>query len=130
MDTTSSIILVIVCLVSGFLHTWLLMFARRGCKTIKGKLMGWGSRQSTSNDPSTSLKGEKLCRLEEECFRGEACPDCTTPLLEGPRGGMSVNYACSACGSKFNDMGPFGIERLSDSSPNFMLDEALQRTVN
>ncbi len=43
-----------------------------------------------------------------------ACPDCGGCLfLEGPHGGLSVNFKCKNCGSEFNDMGPFGVERIS-----------------
>lgn len=49
------------------------------------------------------------------------CPDCEHEgLLAGPRGGMAQNFKCanSGCGSRFNDMGPFGIDRISDPSPD------------
>lgn len=47
------------------------------------------------------------------------CPDCGSPLTEGPHGGMSVNWYCInvRCGSRFNDTGPFGVERI-DPMPN------------
>jgi len=42
------------------------------------------------------------------------CPDCCgTEFLEGPHGGLSINFKCAQCGSTFNHMGPFGIDRLS-----------------
>ena len=44
------------------------------------------------------------------------CPDCSMDIykhmLMGPEGGGSINVKCSFCGSYFNDMGPFGIERI------------------
>lgn len=48
------------------------------------------------------------------------CPDCGSDLLIGPQGGMSVNFKCDGedCGSKFNFMGPFGVERISNAAPN------------
>jgi len=44
-----------------------------------------------------------LSHLEiEELTRGK-CPDCgERHFFEGPRGGMSVNIACSRCGAEFN----------------------------
>jgi hypothetical protein len=74
-------------------------------------------------EPRTTKEREKLTKREEEEFRGmydlAKCPDCASSLEEGPHGGMSVNYRCSVCGSKFNDMGSFGVERISDACPNF-----------
>lgn len=69
----------------------------------------------------TSMKFERLAERELEKFRLGVCPDCdTAPLLEGPHGGLSVNYGCGnpECGSRFNDMGPFGVERISEASPD------------
>ena len=41
------------------------------------------------------------------------CPDCgSNDWLEGPCGGLSINVKCRKCGGKFNDMGPFGIEKI------------------
>ena len=32
------------------------------------------------------------------------CPDCNgTEFLEGPSGGLSINFACAVCWSRFND---------------------------
>lgn len=65
----------------------------------------------------TNKNGQRLCNSEEAVFRTGKCPDCEQPLCEGPSGGMSVNYCCLICASKFNDMGPFGVDRISDASP-------------
>jgi hypothetical protein len=48
------------------------------------------------------------------------CPDCGADLKIGPTGGMSVNFRCdsSECGSRFNYVGPFGVERISNAAPN------------
>ena len=44
------------------------------------------------------------------------CPDCYMSAEEyiryGPSGGMSQNIKCSFCGSFFNDLGPFGLNRI------------------
>ncbi len=41
------------------------------------------------------------------------CPDCgNDSWLGGPCGGGSQNIQCKDCGSKFNMMGPFGIDRI------------------
>lgn len=65
---------------------------------------------------------EKLTEDEMKLLRAtECCPDCGTGKLgEGPHGGLSINWYClePKCGSRFNDMGPFGWERISDPSPN------------
>ena len=45
-----------------------------------------------------------------------ACPDCGKDardyMLSGPQGGGSINIKCEYCGSFFNDMGPFGLDRI------------------
>lgn len=47
------------------------------------------------------------------------CPDCgSEKFYEGPSGGMSINIKCAGCGSWFNDMGPFGIERIHWEIPD------------
>lgn len=68
----------------------------------------------------TSKNGQKLTPGELALFRRWMCPDCQTYGLRGPYGRLTVNYACThaACGSAFNDMGPFGVERISDAMPN------------
>lgn len=48
-----------------------------------------------------------------EIFREGKCPDCGVwEFLEGPSGGMNTNIKCKNCGSFFNEMGPFGIDRI------------------
>lgn len=69
----------------------------------------------------TTLKGAQLNERETLllCEHGR-CPDCEAGLVEGPHGGLSVNYYCAdntTCGSRFNVMGPFGVERISEASP-------------
>ena len=51
----------------------------------------------------------------------KCCPDCKTgELMEGPQAGMSVNFTCTKCTSKFNlsiDGGTIIFaQRISDSS--------------
>lgn len=49
----------------------------------------------------------------------DKCPDCDgTKLLHGPEGGGSINICCGNpyCRSAFNDMGPFGLERIQNSA--------------
>lgn len=42
------------------------------------------------------------------------CPDCGEhDWLEGPGGGSFGNIQCTSCGSKFNNLGPFGLERIN-----------------
>ena len=69
----------------------------------------------------TNKAHENLTEWELEQFWGGACPDCgKEKLIEGPCGGASINIYCRniACESKFNDMCPFGVERITDRSPN------------
>jgi hypothetical protein len=64
--------------------------------------------------------GDYLTDTERGIFVRGLCPDCVTgPLREGPHGGGSVNWYCGnvMCQSRFNEMGPFGIERISNASP-------------
>jgi len=54
---------------------------------------------------------------------GPMCPDCGFGLVDGPRGGLSVNWHCQMldCGSRFNFLGPhaeLGIDRITDAMPN------------
>jgi hypothetical protein len=79
----------------------------------------------------TSKDGEKLTKEEEKVFATFGCPDCgTDDLQEGPHGGLSVNYQCpnEECGSRFNHMGPFGVVRISDASPNKLKDPPITTT--
>jgi len=70
----------------------------------------------------TTKDGEALTADEVARFHAGCCPDCGAEgLLEGPHGGLSINVYCgddAGCGSRFNCMGPFGIERISAASPN------------
>lgn len=52
----------------------------------------------------------------ELVHKRRVCPDCRNSLREGPHGGLSVNWYCvePGCGSRFNDMGVFGVERLPE----------------
>jgi hypothetical protein len=79
----------------------------------------------------TSKKGEKLNSQERALFVKGRCPDCGAPVLEGPHGGFSVNYLCASalCQAKFNDMGPFGVERLTNAlAPSPTLTKAEEET--
>lgn len=47
-------------------------------------------------------------------FFSNGCPFCQSrEFLEGPHGGLSINFKCKKCEARFNDMGPFGIDLLS-----------------
>lgn len=77
----------------------------------------------------SSREGDRLSPEEEiEFMRGVPgspysfvahCPDCGSRLEPGPTAGTFVNFSCLTidCGSCFNYMGPFGIERLTDAQP-------------
>lgn len=46
----------------------------------------------------------------------KACPDCGNSFwIEGPSGGLSINMLCGLCFAEFNDMGPFGLDRIERS---------------
>jgi len=64
---------------------------------------------------------EKVTESELKSIKENKCPDCGHEgFLGGPRGGACENFKCanSDCGSRFNDMGCFGIDRISDPSPD------------
>ena len=68
----------------------------------------------------SSLKGEKLTESETKQFAALKCPDCgEAQLMKGPEGGLCINVYCDneTCGSRFNVMGVFGIERISSARP-------------
>jgi hypothetical protein len=96
--------------VGGFLIVFgavltLAAFVRLGFRHVAKKL-----------EPDRSFNdGDKLTDREEAIFKKMSCPDCGAVLWQGPMGGMSVNYKCSRerCGSRFNYMGPFGVEDLA-----------------
>lgn len=51
-------------------------------------------------------------------FFENGCPFCKSKdFLEGPHGGLSINFKCAKCESTFNDMGPFGIDLLNEINP-------------
>jgi len=69
----------------------------------------------------TSKDREHVTEFEMTLFQANKCPDCEQEgFLEGPHGGLCVNFKCAnpQCGSRFNHMGPFGIDRISDASPD------------
>jgi hypothetical protein len=70
----------------------------------------------------TNKDGEHLTQDEHDFVeKNRRCPDCETgQFLLGPEGGNSQNVRCDnpECGSEFNFMGVFGIDRISDASPD------------
>lgn len=61
-------------------------------------------------------------------FFEDGCPFChTNYFLEGPHGGMSVNFKCRECGATFNDMGAFGIELLQRPESNNRLNQTANK---
>lgn len=76
---------------------------------------------SKPEPPRTREDGDSLTEFELKLIRAGTCPDCGgEEFLSGPRGGMAQNFKCGGdkCGSRFNDMGMFGIDRISDASPD------------
>lgn len=67
-------------------------------------------------EPQRSLRrGDRLTVDELTLLANGVCPDCDlrAACRAGPGGGSLGNFACAGCGSEFNDLGPFGVERLS-----------------
>ncbi len=62
----------------------------------------------------TSKTHERLTRDEYRRAVDGECPDCGVELTPGACGGRSQNFHCSGCGARFNFMGPFGVERLTN----------------
>ena len=55
------------------------------------------------------MEKEGLLNWGMENFDG--CPFCDcAEFIHGPEGGCSINFKCSACGARFNDMGVFGVQ--------------------
>ena len=78
------------------------------------------------SEERSSKEMEELTEYEKDFIeRNKHCPDCETgDLMEGPHGGISVNYCCNDdnCGSRFNltffvDNELIFAERISDRSP-------------
>lgn len=67
----------------------------------------------------STKEGEQCLPHERNDVRAGKCPDCGAALREGPHGGLSVNWYCTAanCGSGFNVMPVFGIDRITDAMP-------------
>jgi len=72
---------------------------------------------------------EPLPHLTDDALRTARrglCPDCTSLalLVDGPRGGLSINRHCTACGARFNFLGPYGelgVERIAGARPRRFL---------
>ena len=68
---------------------------------------------------TTKLDGDLVSTPELDLVRSGVCPDCAYEgFMIGPSGGESQNLKCDQCGSAFNDLEMFGVERISDASPD------------
>lgn len=65
----------------------------------------------------TYKNGEHCTEEEANLVKRGKCCDCDGYLYEGLSRGLSVNVYCLKCGSRFNDMGPFGVDRTTDAQP-------------
>ena len=74
----------------------------------------WPFRKKMQPSKLSDEQSERK-RLAKIIAKG-LCPDCEAEnsMLEGPSGGMSTNIKCSECEAKFNVMGVFGVERISE----------------
>ena len=64
---------------------------------------------------------------------GIICPHCKNDKwYEGPEGGGSVNLKCTRCGSKYNYMGPFGLQELEihDDHKDILREEKLKKILD
>lgn len=89
-----------------------------GCHMfIKGEKM-WqeaNKQDKPEEPPELDDQGRIKKWRNRDRFFAQGCPDCgNKDFLEGPSGGLCVNFKCNKCGSTFNDMGPFGIERIGN----------------
>ena len=93
-----------------------------GAVLAVGSLIGLGLKSLAKKlEPvKTSKVGEMLTNEELKLFKVSECPDCESFLAMGPSAGISVNYYCISplCGSRFNSMGPIGVERVTDACPS------------
>jgi len=64
-----------------------------------------------AEDHSKVFEGmEKEGLLYWRQFNFDGCPFCDcAEFLDGPEGGLSINFKCVRCGARFNDEGPFGV---------------------
>jgi hypothetical protein len=90
------------------------------------RLKSWWTRKHRIERSSKAQ--EHLTEDEQNLIHDTGCcPDCGGKLLEGPRGGMSVNHCCSKCHSEFNltflAEAVIG-ERISDTGPREIGDRA------
>lgn len=70
----------------------------------------------------SSKSNERLDRTEEKMFRDGICPDCRERrLVMGQPEARCIKYTCmnEKCGTRFSDLGLFGVERISDAFPNY-----------
>ncbi len=112
----------------GLLFCWMMAPARKKSREYAHILPApWKAPPPLILLPVRTYKdGDRLTVFETEIFMTATCPDCKQKkLLGGPEGGLSKNYMCDDddCGSKFNEMGPFGVERISDRSPKKQMEE-------
>jgi ribosomal protein L37AE/L43A len=68
------------------------------------------------NRRGSMIRCQRLSDAEQADVREQRCPDCMGTLREGPHGGLAVNWICNRCARVFNDMGPFGVERIVETS--------------
>ena len=74
----------------------------------------------------TGRRGERCAGRETLLVQKRGiCPDCGDVLYDGPGGDGAQNAFCERCGSGFNDLGMFGVERTNDR--RCAADELLSR---
>lgn len=70
-----------------------------------------------------------IFREKEEPSNGIKCPHCeNTGWWEGPEGGGSVNITCTRCHSRYNYMGPFGLQEIEikNEHKDYIRDKKLE----
>lgn len=59
----------------------------------------------------STVEATAITNWDREEFFASGCPFCQgKEFLEGPHGGLSINFKCKDCGAIFNDEWVFGIE--------------------
>jgi len=94
-------------MISSFFRNW---FSHPGKQPVTVTV-----KPQPAGSANTSKDGERCSQAETNLIHNLICPDCLSKnrLFSGPTGGLSVNIACGDCGSEFNIMGPFGVDRIS-----------------
>jgi hypothetical protein len=126
---TRNLVLSVVGGIVAFIAIWVLSIVRP-CKCSACL----GERRHFEVFRTTYRRGEKCSARETRSVQKLGiCPDCREIFCDGPGGDGAQNVFCKVCGSGFNDLGTFGVERITDcrasagASSSDLLDFRRQR---